>query len=217
MSHLISDLCASTADACALASDLDTISDRVMSSGLGLKQKIDGSPSPSLKSAPLSPEMNGRSLHPPSPARPSTARPSSSGSDLATETFAEKLERRRATLASNRSSTAPAEPLQSARDIHVLFANIEDIVSVAEALSGVLDGARGSETDDAADDRIGEAFSEMVSPDDLSVSNPTEKQCPTGTTPADRLLHLLLPSRPRNPSSARARAGAGLQILPRRL
>lgn len=57
----------------------------------------------------------------------------------------------------------PVATLLPPKDIHIIFANLEAIAGLAEAFAGVLDGAKGSEAGEGQDDRIGEAFTEMVS------------------------------------------------------
>lgn len=52
------------------------------------------------------------------------------------------------------------DPLMSKNDLHIVFANLEEIADLAEAFSSVLDSAMGSGED--MDDNIGEIFVEMV-------------------------------------------------------
>lgn len=52
------------------------------------------------------------------------------------------------------------DPLMSKNDLHIVFANLEEIADLAEAFSAVLDSAMGS---GEGDDNIGEIFVEMVS------------------------------------------------------
>lgn len=114
------------------------IADYVMSTGLGLD--------------------SGRSLSPASPTsvkfmdvtttRPKGPRRSLSGSISAASAAQPNL--------------TPGQPLMSSKDIHVIFANLEEIASLAEAFAGMLEEAAGSE-EQGAQDRIGATFLEMVS------------------------------------------------------
>ncbi|GAA5895147.1 hypothetical protein JCM5296_000894 [Sporobolomyces johnsonii] len=70
---------------------------------------------------------------------------------------------RRPTTLPTLPNLIPGQPLMSAQDIHTVFANLEEIATLAEAFAGLLDGAMGSETgDDKTDDRIGDVFVEMI-------------------------------------------------------
>lgn len=54
------------------------------------------------------------------------------------------------------------QALMSEQELHVVFANLEEIAGLAETFAGILDDARGSGKADAEDDRIGAVFLEMV-------------------------------------------------------
>ncbi|KAK4057697.1 hypothetical protein OIO90_001345 [Microbotryomycetes sp. JL221] len=151
--------------------DLGVIADRVIASGLGLK----GVPSPtSATFPPTSPLAGGISSRRQSSASTTSSlvpptrrrhRPSSADSDrrISAQSFAEKLEKRRATMNSSSGPAVPAgshAPL-SPKDVHIIFANLEQITDLAQAFAGVLEGAKG--TDEVTDDdRIGEVFVEMI-------------------------------------------------------
>jgi hypothetical protein len=144
--------------------DITQIADRVMASGLGLGHTADArSPQPDNP-----PAVHSRSISP-TGARPTfrrmmshpdadSRRPSSS-----TVGFQARLEKRRATMAQVANGVPrPIATLLPPKDIHIIFVNLEAIAGLAEAFAGVLDGAKGSETGDGRDDRIGEVFTEMV-------------------------------------------------------
>jgi hypothetical protein len=69
------------------------------------------------------------------------------------------------------SISSPVAPMKD-DDIRIVFQNLEEVASFAEAFAGVLDGARGAlgcdeeglddQVFEDEDDRIGEAFLEMV-------------------------------------------------------
>ncbi|CDR39197.1 hypothetical protein NBRC10512_007972 [Rhodotorula toruloides] len=120
------------------------IADHVMSTGLGLAKASPASPpSPSL--APR------RASH-----RPDVNRRVSSGSSVTG-----RNESRRATVAAM-PNLMPGQPLMSPKDLHIVFANLEEIASLAEGFANLLDSASGGEDPDAMDDRIGEVFVEMI-------------------------------------------------------
>jgi hypothetical protein len=141
--------------------DLDAIADRVMSSGLGI-HKPSGSSSPRQSHFGTEAPIRGREVEP-SQKCPGT-RPNSSGSELGTtESFSEKLERQRATQAANQSASSARSPLLSSRDIHIVFANIDEVANLAEIFSGLLHAAKGTDEENDTNDRIGEVFREMAS------------------------------------------------------
>lgn len=76
---------------------------------------------------------------------------------------ADKLSQRRATLAAVQPKMVPSQAVMSPKDIHVVFANLEEIAGLAESFAAVLERANGAEGDDGMDDNIGEVFVEMVS------------------------------------------------------
>lgn len=55
------------------------------------------------------------------------------------------------------SIVSPGAPLIVEKDIHIIFANLGEVASLAETLAEALDEAEVT-------DRIGEVFVEMVSP-----------------------------------------------------
>ena len=123
------------------STDMNAVADHVMSSGLGLPSLVGESPPsppPSatfqdmLHSGPTAPRNDAR--RPSMARRPSFAPP----------------------------ATAAGEALMSSKNLHVVFANLEQIADLAEAFSGVLDGAWTNDLDDDTSDRIGEVFVEMV-------------------------------------------------------
>jgi hypothetical protein len=118
-------------------SDMTQIADYVMSTGLGL----DG----------------GRSL---SPASPSSAT-FPKGSTTA-KSSRRSLSGSISSSSANQANLMPGQPLMSTKDIHVIFANLEEIASLAESFAGMLEDATGEDELDSQD-RIGEAFLEMVS------------------------------------------------------
>jgi len=123
------------------------IADHVMSSGLGLGG-LDA----------------GRPISPASPtsatfAKASTApRRSTSGTSLGRSN---SVSRSSLTSASQPNLVA-GQPLMSSKDIHIIFANLEEIASLAEVFAGLLDDAAGGDENEM-EDRIGETFLEIVS------------------------------------------------------
>ena len=195
-----------------LDADLGVIADRVIASGLGLK----GAQLPTSPTSPVASDFGHRrqstasttsSLAPPSRRR---HRPSSADSDrrISAQSFAEKLEKRRATLnsAATPSLSTGQAPL-TPKDVHVVFANLEQIAELAQAFSGVLDGARGSE-EGVDDDRIGEVFVEMVSAANVSACRlSSDRFLVYADSPATRRVLDLLCSTPQSDLAlARARA-----------
>lgn len=117
-----------------------------MSTGLGLGNILGGSP-PSPLPFSEAPSKNNR-------RRPSLPRRISSQPSPAL--------------------AAAGEPLMSPRDLHVVFANLEEMADLAQAFAGVLDGARGSGNEEDMADRIGEVFVEMVSCTLLPAATPAD-------------------------------------------
>ncbi|BGP21651.1 rho guanyl-nucleotide exchange factor [Rhodotorula toruloides] len=120
------------------------IADHVMSTGLGLaKAPAASPPSPSL--APR------RASHRPDVNRRVSSAPSVTG----------RNELRRTTVAAM-PNLMPGQPLMSPKDLHIVFANLEEIAALAEGFANLLDSASGGDDPDAMDDRIGEVFVEMI-------------------------------------------------------
>ncbi|KAK4705756.1 hypothetical protein P7C70_g450, partial [Phenoliferia sp. Uapishka_3] len=120
--------------------DMATVADHVMMSGLGLSSSPGDCPPSPLPSAS-------------SPARTRTA---------------SKSLQRRPTLVPRGSlpleipqGDKESSPM-SAKDVFTIFANLEDIAGFAESFSELLDGAWAHCTEDAMDDRVGEAFLRMI-------------------------------------------------------
>ena len=111
-----------------------SIADHVMSTGLGLGNILGGSPPSPILSSDATSKQNQR--------RPSLPR--------------------RISSQPSPPLVAAGEPLMSAKDLHVVFANLEEMADLAEAFAGVLDGARGSGNEQDMADRMGEVFVEMV-------------------------------------------------------
>lgn len=88
--------------------------------------------------------------------------------------------------------TGTGQPLLSPKDIHVIFCNLDEVASLAEAFSGVLDGAWSHASEERMDDQVGDAFLEMVgsffSPYILS---PLMPFLPPDSQNSARLLYLL--------------------------
>ncbi|KAM0793502.1 hypothetical protein ACM66B_000941 [Microbotryomycetes sp. NB124-2] len=156
----------------AKGTDLGVIADRVIASGLGLKSATSPTSATFSPTSPVAQDFAPRrqstastasSLAPPTSSR-RRHRPSSADSDrrISSQSFAEKLEKRRATMQqAPASSTSGQAPLLTPRDVHLVFANLEQIAELAQVFSGVLDGAKGSDVC-VDDDRIGEVFVEMI-------------------------------------------------------
>ncbi|GAA5832229.1 hypothetical protein JCM11251_004286 [Rhodosporidiobolus azoricus] len=129
------------------------IADHVMSTGLGLDRLGASSPaSPAITSAST---FERRAS-----AMSGGERRISSGPSL---TFSSKLAERRPTVVPSLPNLMPGQPLMTAKDLHVVFANLEEIAALAEGFANLLDSAAGREEDpEAMDDRIGEVFVEMI-------------------------------------------------------
>ncbi|GAA6059521.1 hypothetical protein JCM10212_006019 [Sporobolomyces blumeae] len=126
----------------ARGAHMTQIADYVMSTGLGL-----GVPNLSASAAPLASSASSTKLG------RSGGRPSSSGgrSDALRQSFS----------SATQPNLTPGQPLMSAQDIHVVFANLEEIAALAESFASQLDAAAGGD-DDGREDRIGEVFVEMI-------------------------------------------------------
>ncbi|GAA5887492.1 hypothetical protein JCM6882_001427 [Rhodosporidiobolus microsporus] len=129
------------------------IADHVMSTGLGLDRLGSASPaSPAIASVGT---FERRAS-----AMPTGERRVSSAPSL---TFSSKLAERRPTVVPSLPNLMPGQPLMSSKDLHIVFANLEEIATLAEGFANLLDSASGSEDDpEAMDDRIGEVFVEMI-------------------------------------------------------
>ncbi|GAA6001811.1 hypothetical protein JCM10207_002331 [Rhodosporidiobolus poonsookiae] len=127
------------------------IADHVMSTGLGLGSVGPGSPaSPALGSSSIL-EARRASAMPGGERRVSSA-PSFNSS---------KLSERRPTVVPA-PALMPGQPLMSSKDLHIVFANLEEVAQLSEEFAGALDRAVGGEEAGAMDDRIGEVFVEMI-------------------------------------------------------
>ncbi|KAK4057231.1 hypothetical protein OIO90_001726 [Microbotryomycetes sp. JL221] len=148
----------------AKGADIGSIADRVMSSGLGLSRSAAASPPSPLPTRPGSSLSHG----------PHSSASSIKALDLRratlidprrksmTPSFQAKLEQRRATLALKEPSVVLGEPIMSPKDLHVVFANLEEVSRFAESFAQVLDEAKGSDDLDEMDDHIGQVFREMI-------------------------------------------------------
>lgn len=147
----------------AKGTDIGVIADRVMSSGLGL-----GS-SARPPAVPARVSKVGSIGIIPEDGSPSSLRSEARRSTLtidprrasAAPSLISKLEQRRATLAANQPVTNTSQALITDKDLHIIFANLEDVAAFAEKFALVLASADGHSDD--GEDRIGRAFCEMVS------------------------------------------------------
>ncbi|GAA5970150.1 hypothetical protein JCM3765_003807 [Sporobolomyces pararoseus] len=121
----------------ARGAHMTQIADYVMSTGLGLDSGRSFSPA-----SPTSAKFMDVST-----TRPKGPRRSLSGSI--------------SVVSATQPNLMPGQPLMSSKDIHVIFANLEEIASLAEAFAGMLEEAAGSE-EQGAQDRIGATFLEML-------------------------------------------------------
>lgn len=64
----------------------------------------------------------------------------------------------------------------SSKDLHLVFANLDEVSRFAETFAEVLEAAKGSEDLEEMDDHIGQVFCEMVSPTGR-VQGPVELTC----------------------------------------
>ncbi|BGP44839.1 hypothetical protein JCM10450v2_000654 [Rhodotorula kratochvilovae] len=133
------------------------IADHVMSTGLGLGNVGSASPpSPSMSSR--------RASHlPESTRRLSHLSDNGAGRRASSAPFAlGKLDQRRPTVVPSLPTLMPGQPLMAEKDLHVIFANLEEIAAFAEGFANALDAAAGADDPDAIDDRIGEIFVDMI-------------------------------------------------------
>lgn len=123
-----------------MVTEMTEIADYVMSSGLGLSAT-----DADREASPVSPTTAtfSRASIPNKMTRRST-----SGSISVSATTQPKL--------------LPGQPLMSPKDIQTVFANLEEIASLAEAFAEMLAEAI-AETEEASVDRIGQTFLDMVS------------------------------------------------------
>ncbi|GAA6012623.1 hypothetical protein JCM11491_005457 [Sporobolomyces phaffii] len=132
----------------AKGAHMTQIADYVMSTGLGLGA-FDG----------------GRPLSPASPTSATFAKAS---------TPAHKPRRSvsgsTSVSSASQPSLMPGQPLMSTKDIHVIFANLEEIASLAETFAEMLDEAAGSDAGEMQD-RLGATFLEMLPRIQHSYSN----------------------------------------------
>ncbi|GAA5980289.1 hypothetical protein JCM11641_005531 [Rhodosporidiobolus odoratus] len=125
------------------------IADHVMSTGLGLGHVGNASlASPAIGSSSI---LEGRR----SSSMPHLDRRTSTG-------MSSKLEQRRPTVVPSLPNLMPGQPLMASKDLHIVFANLEEIAALAEGFANLLDSASGSCDPEAMDDQIGEVFVEMI-------------------------------------------------------
>ncbi|KAM0753334.1 hypothetical protein T439DRAFT_323969 [Meredithblackwellia eburnea MCA 4105] len=116
--------------------DLNSIAEHVMSSGLGLGKSMASPPTP-----------------PPSATSSSFPNLGPSKNDLRRPTLVRRP-------SAQPSLSQPGEPLMSPKDLHTIFANLEEISGLAEAFASILESAWNNGRDN--EDRIGEVFVEML-------------------------------------------------------
>ncbi|GAA6047316.1 hypothetical protein JCM3770_001883 [Rhodotorula araucariae] len=130
------------------------IADHVMSTGLGLGNVGSASPpSPSMSSRRASylPESKRR-VSDNGASRRASSGPFASG----------KPDQRRPAVVPALPTLMPGQPLMAEKDLHVIFANLEEIAAFAEGFANALDAAAGSDDPDEVDDRIGEIFVDLI-------------------------------------------------------
>ncbi|BGP12786.1 hypothetical protein JCM10213v2_000703 [Rhodosporidiobolus nylandii] len=128
------------------------IADHVMSTGLGLERACaPSSASPAIGSSSI---CEGRRTFAVSSHERRISAPSLSLSSRSSE--------RRPSVVPSLPALMPGQPLMSEADLHVVFANLEEIAALAEGFANLLDSASGSEDPKVMDDRIGEVFVEMI-------------------------------------------------------
>lgn len=178
------------------------IADYVMSSGLGLGA-LDAS----------------RPLSPPSPSSATFAKASTSNRTIRRSTSGPvggRGENRSSFTSTTQPNLMPGQPLMSSKDIHVIFANLEEIASLAESFAGLLDHAAGG-GEEETEDRIGDTFLELVSRIGSSLIHlhvtDTKRLCSLAPSNPASLLNLLRSTPPRNPSLAGTRANTTILLL----
>lgn len=138
-----------------------------MDSGLGLGKSAASPPSPLRTGNSLTTSFSAGGQSPAGARadfRRSSLAPSEMRRPSAIPSFSAKLEQRRATLAAGRiESAAPSQALMSTKDLHIVFANLEEVAGLAETFARVLEAAKGGDDAEEMDDRIGEVFVQMVS------------------------------------------------------
>ncbi|GAA5850043.1 hypothetical protein JCM8547_000991 [Rhodosporidiobolus lusitaniae] len=136
----------------ARGAHMTQIADHVMSTGLGLGNVGPASPtSPALASSGLLEARRSSAM--PGHERRVSAVPSLNSS---------RLNERRPTVVPSLPNLMPGQPLMSEKDLHVIFANLEEIAAFSEGFANLLDSASGADEIGAQDDRIGEVFVEMI-------------------------------------------------------
>ncbi|KAK4048236.1 hypothetical protein OIV83_004941 [Microbotryomycetes sp. JL201] len=147
----------------AKGADIGSIADRVMASGLGLSHSAAASPPSPLPNRPGSSLSFGQSSA--GSARAIDLRRATlvdARRKSMTPSFQSKLDKRRATLALQEPTAKMGRPVMSPKDLHVVFANLEEVSQFAELFAEVLATAKGSEDPDEMDDQIGQVFCEMI-------------------------------------------------------
>ncbi|KAM0789329.1 hypothetical protein ACM66B_000164 [Microbotryomycetes sp. NB124-2] len=147
----------------AKGADIGSIADRVMASGLGLNRSAATSPPSPLPNRPGSSLSFGHSSN--SSVRAVDLRRATlvdARRKSMTPSFQSKLEKRRATLALQEPTMRMGQPIMSPKDLHVVFANLEEVSQFAESFAQVLASAKGSDDPDEMDDQIGQVFCEMI-------------------------------------------------------
>ncbi|SGZ27081.1 BQ5605_C025g10047 [Microbotryum silenes-dioicae] len=152
--------------------DLNSIADHVMASGLGLSASASPSSPPvkcefdsltfSSSSEARRLTMSSLNLNSAAGTIPKAGRRVSSAPSLSA-----KLVQRRATkarLSSSAGLAAPGIPVMSTKDLHVIFANLEEVADLAERFAHLLSKAKGATAVDGAemDDNIGEVFVNLI-------------------------------------------------------
>jgi hypothetical protein len=144
------------------------IADHVMSTGLGLGHV--GPTSPASPALPSSSTLE---------ARRASAFPGSADRRPSMAPSLTKLQERRPTMVATLPNLMPGQPLMSEKDLHVVFANLEEIAALSEGFANLLDSAMGTEDGEGRDDRIGEIFVEMVRfPFCYFLSRPSDRLSP---------------------------------------
>jgi len=126
------------------------IADHVMSTGLGLGGLDAG--------RPVSPVSPTSATFAKASSAPRSARRSTSGASIGRSDSVS----RSSFASTSQPNLVAGQPIMSSKDIHVIFANLEEIASLAEAFAGLLDHAAGGDEEEM-EDRIGETFLEVVS------------------------------------------------------
>lgn len=122
--------------------DMTQIADYVMSTGLGLGAFEDQSAE--------------------SPSSPTSATFAKSASASTSKTPRRSVSGSMSVASSVQPNLMPGQPLMSTKDIHVIFANLEEIAALAETFAEMLAEATGDE-EAGSHDRVGATFLEMVS------------------------------------------------------